>query len=461
MMKIKKLYIKIFFAFVFLLIVSGILILGVFHSVFEKQTDPEANNQLKKYFEETVFLFRDIVEEKINSYPDLPVSRNTDLQKIIKKISKKYDLLIWMEIPGTGKVNFTAEEIPEIKEEGVINSGNFFYKVHMGKKGSVYIRIPVRFNDGRKGDLFVFHKREPVFHSLPFVRGLLIIGIFLAILLYPFSRFITQPLKRLTNSVDTFAKGDLSHRVRVKSGDEIGRLSESFNKMAAKIESMIMGTKEMTANISHELRSPLARMRIAQEMLSGKLDSKDESIKKYLKSIENEIQEMDILLGRVLNLTKLDIKEKAEKEKVDLGNLIKEITSSYSSVFEKKKISITFNFKNDLLMLDAVKEDIKTVFTNIFDNASRYTETGGRINVEAEKTNTNIRIAVFNTCENLDDNELVNIFRPFYRSSTDSSTPGYGLGLAITKKILDNCGGSIELQNTDEGLSVETVIPVS
>lgn len=463
-MKIKKLYIKIFISFIFLLAVSEILIFGVFKALYEKQIDIEVNRELQNYFFETVYLFRDVVEEKIQNRSDLPANKNPELKKIVKKLSDKYDLSIWMEIPGIGQVSFTEDKIPDITQiadDNLKDAGDFSYKIRMGKEGTVYIKIPIKMHAGKEGFIFVFHKREPFFHRLPFIKGLLLIGICLAFLLYPFSRVITQPLKKLTRSVYTFAEGDLSHRVRIKTKDEIGRLAESFNRMAAKIEGMIKGTKEMTANISHELRSPLARIRIAQEMLAKKLNSHDKDINKYLKSIEDEIEEMDLLLGQVLNLTKMDIRDKAEKEDIDVGNIVSEIIKSYETVFDKRGISTTVNIVDDSLITKAVRDDIKTIFRNIIDNASKYTTENGRISVELDKSDNSICAVISNTCENLNEDELLNILRPFYRSSADNTVPGYGLGLAITKKILDTCSGNIEFQNTNEGLAVKITIPVT
>jgi two-component system sensor histidine kinase CpxA len=140
--------------------------------------------------------------------------------------------------------------------------------------------------------------------------GLLIIGLMAALLIIPVSRIITNRLEQLRQSALFIAEGNLTHRVAIRGRDEIGDLAQAFNRMADKMEVMIRSGKELTANISHELRTPLTRIRIAEEMLREKWESavKDQE-GRYLDAIREDILELDRLIGRILELSKMEIQD--------------------------------------------------------------------------------------------------------------------------------------------------------
>lgn len=453
-MKIKRLYIKIFLSFIFIFLVSEIIIFGIFHLLTERT----ATNELQKYLTNTIYLFKGIVEEKINTEPDKSIYENTELKKFITDISNNYDLKVWFETPA-GNISFFDGEIPKIMNENLKKTDTYFYKIEFGKNRLLFVKIPIQLKNQIKTYICVFHKIKPYPFRMPFIYGLAVVGFIIALLVYPFSRYITKPLKKLKDSVNNIAGGDLSNRVKIKSNDEIGELANSFNRMAETIENMITGTKELTANISHELRSPLTRIRIAEEMLANKLKEKNPDVEHYLKSIENEIMEMDNLLYQALQFAKLDINKPVMREEIDLVNIIIEIIEKYKTAFEKKSISIVLNDSGEKCLITGQKEEIKTVFSNIIDNAVKYTREKGNVNISINKGIGDIVIAIFNSCGPLSDYELLNIFRPFYRIASDFECSGTGLGLAITEKVIKNHGGKINAKNVTGGLEFRIIMP--
>jgi len=127
-MKIKRLYIKIFLSFIFIFLVSEIIIFGIFHLLTERT----ANNELQKYLSNTIYLFKGIVEEKINSEPNKGITENTELKKFITDISNNYNLKVWFETPA-GNISFFDGDIPEIKNKNLKKADTYFYKIELGK----------------------------------------------------------------------------------------------------------------------------------------------------------------------------------------------------------------------------------------------------------------------------------------------------------------------------------------
>ncbi len=451
-MRIKKLYIKIFLLFVSLLLISMILISAIIE-LFIKRSSHEG---IPKYFNETAFLFRDLIEDKIRMRPDFDIADNPELEKLLVRISKNYNLKIWIKLADGKIISFYKGDIPEISDENLINTDGFSYIIDDGtlfsNRGFLCIKIPFKFSTVSNGYIYAYHNIQHFINILPIIISLVIIGFSIALLLYPFSRYLTKPLIELKEATSNIARGNFSQKVNIKSKDEIGELAKSFNIMTGTIESMIKGTRELTANISHEMRSPLARIRIAEEILCRKVSMNDYNINKYLKSIENEIEEMDALLGKVLHLTKLDTRETEKKESIHVVDLLKEIVEKYRTVFENKSIDVIFGNIEDQYTILGLTEDIKTALSNVVDNAAKYTDRGGKVNIDINQKGETITLKISNTCKKLNDDELLNIFRPFYRVSPNDAVPGTGLGLAIIKKIVENHNGSIEARNISGGL---------
>jgi two-component system sensor histidine kinase CpxA len=229
--------------------------------------------------------------------------------------------------------------------------------------------------------------------------------------------------------------------------------------MAERLESMILGGRELTAHVSHELRSPLARIRVAEELLRQELEEGDDGdLIRHLDSIREDIGELDHLIGRILLLSKMDIQETPlKKESFDPNELIRTLSQKLEHAIDRKRLSVLKNFGFDRSIFGDRKA-LGTVFSNVLDNAVKFTPEKGSITVTTHSEDFFLVIDVTNTCETLSAGELSKIFEPFYRMKTANSA-GTGLGLPIAKKIIEKHGGSIEATNTEAGLRIRMRIP--
>ncbi|MCU0597114.1 MAG: HAMP domain-containing histidine kinase, partial [Desulfobacterota bacterium] len=153
--------------------------------------------------------------------------------------------------------------------------------------------------------------------------------------------------------------------------------------MADRLEKMIRGGRELTAHISHELRTPLARIRIAEEMLREKLEQQNnKDLNRYLNEIREDVEELDALIGRILMLSKLDLKEKPLSfQPVNPVDLMEGILSRMTPTLEQKNLHLATNFSFEPpLWGDA--DALQTTFSNLVENAIKYSPTGGRVSVE-------------------------------------------------------------------------------
>lgn len=293
-----------------------------------------------------------------------------------------------------------------------------------------------------------------------FAGGLTLIGALLALLAWPVSLKITKPLERLEDSALRIAGGDLSARVEITETHVIGKkLGDAFNIMAETVERMVRGGKELTANISHELRSPLARIRIAGECLKEALErGKPEEAQEMLQAMWEDIEEADRIIGRILEFSKVDLHEPiAMTEEVAPAHVVERLARTLTPVARSRQIEVGLDLDRGLRVAGN-EEWLRAAFKNLLENALRHTEPGGSVQVVVRGSSGTVTLEVTNSFAPLDPGELELIFKPFYRGRT-SDSEGTGLGLAIVKKIVGLHHGEVGARNVPEGFQVWVQLP--
>lgn len=462
-MKIGRLYTKIFLSFLAILIITEILIFGLF--IFF------AGRHFRERFEQytwgQVTVVKEFVEDKINAQPATPPSRNQALKELILRMGKIYGARFWLTGPdGAALVNSFEGVIPKDVEKRFLSevkglSGPYKIYKDFGKDRGLYVVVPIRMAHGQTGSLHaLFEPMNTERHKGPFAVGLFVIGLLIALLVLPVSRQITKRLNRLRKSAVRISKGDLSHRSSVHGKDEIGQLASTFNTMAERLERMIRGGKELTANVSHELRSPLARIRVAEEIIREQLKKgRPGETEKYLNNIQEDISELDRLIGRILEFSKLDLHEESfEKASLDLSEILHKLLERLEAAMAKKRVAFKMEIPTKISMTGDGK-DLESAFSNLLDNAVKFVTEGGRVTVRLIRMPDHLQLRVFNTYGKLTDEELKNIFEPFHRVANVSEA-GTGLGLAIAKKIIERHGGHIHAANAENGIEFFIRFPV-
>ena len=461
-MKLSKLYIKIFLSFLLVLIVTFVLIFAIF--VISAGRD--FHSRMGHYVKAHVLITKELVEDKIESNPGVPVSENEDLRKVIGRLGQAYGSKVWLTgADGNPIMKSFSGDIPkplsDFRWKPVKESKDFELYRRMKRGWQWYAIIPTQIQEGRMGRLHLFFEKREKEHPEGFGLGLIIIGIVIALLVLPISRYITKRVKGLSESASRIADGDLSHRATVKGKDEIGELGRTFNRMAAKLERMIEGGKELTANVSHELRTPLARIRVAEELLREKLEKlENKDWERHADDIREDIEELDFLIGQILDLSKMDLHDAPlNLEIIDPSELINDLLERLENTMKRKRLNLTKELSFEPPFI-ADKGALRTAISNILDNAVKFSPEKGDLSVKMGPENGWLHISVTNSSDPMSEEDLEKIFEPFYRTR-EAQKKGSGLGLAITKKIVERHGGNIKAVNTDQGLQIQMNLPSS
>ncbi|MCA3564386.1 MAG: HAMP domain-containing histidine kinase [Methylocystis sp.] len=281
-----------------------------------------------------------------------------------------------------------------------------------------------------------------------------LVGIALAVAIaaYPIVRRLTRRLETLQRSVAALGQGDLSARVKVEGKDEIGRLAETFNRTADRIQTLVTANRSLLANASHELRSPLARLRMGIESLGiESLGSGPEGSRRRDELARN-IRELDQLIEEILLASRLDGAGAMamRTEPVDVVALLAEECSAADAALDLRTPGLP--------VINGDQRLLRRLVRNLIENAERHG--GGRPEVSLAKAGEQmLKIAVADRGPGVPESERTRIFEPFYRSKGASeSAGGVGLGLALVRQIAERHGGSVSCEAREGGGSIFQVM---
>ncbi|MCL5023074.1 MAG: HAMP domain-containing histidine kinase [Nitrospirae bacterium] len=258
------------------------------------------------------------------------------------------------------------------------------------------------------------------------------------------SLYLSRPVRRLKRAAERVAKGDFSTRVKSVAGDELGRLSESFNYMAEALQKEEALRKRLTSNVAHELRTPLAVMKAQTEaMIDGIVENKSEG----LENIRNEIERLTRLVEGIEDLTKAEASffSQGEYRPVNLREFLKGIESSMEPIFLEKGLHFSLGEGGDVEVV-ADLDKLEIIVKNIVSNALKYTEKG-KVSIGYGRSGREFFVEVRDTGIGIAEEEIPKIFMRFYRGKGVSSDRGVGIGLALVKELVDIMGGRIEVQS--------------
>jgi two-component system sensor histidine kinase CpxA len=278
------------------------------------------------------------------------------------------------------------------------------------------------------------------------------------------TRSITRPVRALGAATRDLAGGNLDARVATPVSarrDELGTLARDFDTMAARLRDLMRGRERLLRDVSHELRSPLARMRVAV----GLARQPGSDAGRELARLEGEIERLDRLIGQVLHLSRLDAAARAELgHEVDLVEVIDGIARD--AAFEAQARGVTVAWQPPVAT-PAVRGNaawLASAIENVVRNAVRYTAAGSEVEIRLEADAGGTRTIVRDHGPGVPEVELARIFEPFHRvtESRTRETGGDGIGLAITARVLAAHGGTAQAANApDGGLIVTLSLPVA
>lgn len=330
------------------------------------------------------------------------------------------------------------------------------------RRGLIIHAVPVP-GEGLYRLVMLFQPPHPVWHlfTLP---GLLVALLLSAAICYGLARYLVAPLLRLRGVVQGLAGGDLAVRVGpalTRRRDEIGSLGRDFDRMAERLQELIESQRRLLRDVSHELRSPLARLQAALGLARQRTG---EQAAEELDRIEREAERLEELIGQTLSLSRLvSGVESRRDEVVDLAGLLRNVADD--ARFEAAQRGAMVDEQID--EVPAMKGDpelLHRAIENVVRNAVRYTNAGAAVELSLRRDGTRASISVRDHGAGVEPKDLERLFDPFFRSgeARDRASGGYGLGLAIARRAVELHGGDITAFNAPGGgLQVDIRLPLT
>jgi two-component system OmpR family sensor kinase len=282
----------------------------------------------------------------------------------------------------------------------------------------------------------------------------------IALLMVPATRSVTRPLEMLTASARRFGQGDFTHRVPVMGPEEIVRLGQEMNEMASRLSAMIHTQKQLLADVSHELRSPLARIQVALELARSQGGAEEP-----LRSIAADADELTRLVSDILASSRLDLRpESMRLREVDAASLLTSARDrAVEAGLDPARLSVVV--PDDLPAVKADAELVAHALSNLLENARQHTPEGSPIVLGGERRDDRVRLTVRDHGPGIPPAELARLFEPFYRpdqSRTRQKGGGAGLGLSLVRRIAELHGAPPEVSSKlGEGSTFGFSLPVA
>ncbi|MDJ0748477.1 MAG: ATP-binding protein [Woeseiaceae bacterium] len=294
--------------------------------------------------------------------------------------------------------------------------------------------------------------------------GFIIIALLVsAVVSYLLARAISRPIQRFRESAVAIGAGNLDTRVSEHVGkrrDEIGLLAEDFDRMTGELQRAWQQQTELSRNVSHELRSPLARLRVALELARRKTGDLVE-----LDKIDLETERLDDLIGQILEYSKLDSRREEQRVRVDMEELLQSVIEDVRYEFERPDGKTRIELQPaQRIIIEGYPGALRSGLENVLRNSVQHSGDRGTVKVRLGLEGSGVVVTVDDEGGGVPEHELDNIFEPFYRAKAKADNKqgrGSGLGLAIASRAIALNSGSLTASNTEKGLCVEIRLPSS
>ena len=288
------------------------------------------------------------------------------------------------------------------------------------------------------------------------VEHLWVLG--LAVLLcYALAYHLSSPVRKLQRAVDRFGRGDFSARASSTRGDELGQLARAFDRMAGRIETLLTAERRLLLDISHELRSPLARLSVAIELARS-----DKDPSSSLDRIEREAGRLNELIGGLLEVTRAEGDPTAQhRDFLRLDELLTDIVDDCRIEATPKDCSLHI-VENAKVYFPGDAELLRRAIENVVRNAIRYAPPESAVDIALRPAGAHAAILIRDRGPGVPEDSLPRIFDPFYRvdSARGRSSGGVGLGLSIARRAVELHGGTLTARNAAPGLEVSIRLPL-
>jgi two-component system sensor histidine kinase CpxA len=278
------------------------------------------------------------------------------------------------------------------------------------------------------------------------------------LLCYLLAYYLTAPVRQLEKAVERFGSGDLSARVGSMRQDELGHLARTFDRMANRIETLVTAERRLLLDISHELRSPLARLGVAVELARS-----GENLDASLNRIQKESDRLNALVGQLLQVTRAEGDPSSlRRHPVQLDQLVQQLVDDSLIEAAARGCEVKFE-RREPVQVEGDPELLRRAIENVIRNAIRYSPRETAVEVSLERSNGKAVVDVRDHGPGVPEEALPHLFDAFYRVETDRNriSGGIGLGLSLARRAIELHKGAIRAKNAQPGLEVEMELPAA
>jgi histidine kinase len=455
----KSIYWKLLFSFLLSIALSSMVIFLMFSS-YGPHT--EIHPAIKKsLIIETESVARQLRERLADS--------SEPLADIVRNLYEREGISIRVfDAEGNELAAATAEKLQEVQTisptlfDAVSRGSEHFESIYQDWRWVYSVSLPVTIG-GKAAVLQCYYprtKEDRIIMPRGLVTALLLIALFTAII----TRFLTRPIRELTRAAQELSRGRFGVTVRVRSRDEISQLRSTFNEMSQRLAAFHQTRKELFADISHEIRSPLARIQSDAELLIDREMPKEER-EEHLKAICEEVEGISRLVEDLSIMSQIENNQLAlEASPSSLQKLLIREAGKFRPQFGGKSVTLRQIKPEDLPPVIMDDKRIGQVISNLLTNALRYTPAGGTIELGVRVNGNMATVWVRDTGPGIPPEALPRIFDRFYRVDPSRSriSGGTGLGLAIAKHFVEAHGGTIRAESEQaKGTCIQFTLPLA
>jgi signal transduction histidine kinase len=341
----------------------------------------------------------------------------------------------------TEDYNFSAENLRAAEDRPVTFQGK--------SRGGLNLRIPI--SVVKSGDMYLVSslKENNIFSNFrTIILSYNLLSIFCGtIVMLIAARLIVNPIKKLTAATEKIAKGDFDVYIKEERKDEIGQLIGNFNKMTKELAGMEMLRDNFISDISHEFKTPLTSIEGYAKLLK---DCKnDQERNEYINIITEETKRLSALSGNMLLLNRIENENiTSAKNSFRLDEQIRKVILLSENKWSNKNIDL--NIDLDEIIYTGNEQLLFQVWLNLFDNAIKFSNPNGAIEISLKKSDNKIIFSVLDYGKGMTDEQQKRMFEKFYTGDKSRNTEGNGLGLSIVKRIVDMHSGTIEVQSRQD-----------
>ncbi len=438
----------------------------IFIRTYNGQTISQKNDEVRSY--------GNVISNLIANSGYLSGTDSTEVEKEAEEISNAYQ----------GRVMIIDQNLNIVKDTYEMETGNTlisteviqcfskkdaFFSNEIGDYIQLTMPITDQSTDTVLGAVLITYSTKNLHlleESINYRTILLILAIAICVLLISmlYSYIVSKPLQKVTDSIDNITRGETDVTMELKTYSELLKISESFNQMIGYIHEQDIARKDFVSNVSHELKTPLASMKVLSDSLLSQKGIPEDLYREFLVDITEEIERMTQIINDLLSMVKLDKNSaKMQVESVNVNELLENLLKRLRPIAQKRNIELTLeSFRPVVAEIDQVK--ISIALNNLIENAMKYNYDDGWVKVTLNADHKFFYVKIQDSGVGIPEDVQDKVFERFYRvdKARSRETGGTGLGLALTRSAILLHRGSIKLYSKEkEGTTFTVRIPLN